>query len=275
MAKRARSSRSPKKSMDSVAPNNVSDALQAEERIRRYERMLRRGEQLAGMGSWHWDVASNTVIWSDELYNIYGINSGTPLTYETFLDRVHPGDRERVRAVVSDALKQQKPFRYEERIIRPDGKVRILDSQGDIELDKNAQVSSLFGFCRDVTEERLAQRDIKEREERFAKIFHASPIATILTTLTDERILDINARFQDLTGFNRNELLGSKVSSFGLWPSSDERRHLVAELLEKGALREVKLVFKHRDGRGLQVLGSIELVEIGGRDCLLILVWRG
>ncbi|MBI3003966.1 MAG: PAS domain S-box protein [Ignavibacteriales bacterium] len=273
MAKRT-FSRSRKK-RTAPSSDNVAKPVRAGARIQRYERMLRRGEQLGGMGSWHWDVASNTVIWSDELYNIYGIKTGTPLTYEIFLDRVHPDDRARISAVVSEALKEQKPFRYEERIVRPDGTVRTLDSQGDIELDKNGQVTSLFGFCRDVTEEKLAQRDVKEREERFAKIFHASPVATILTTLADERILDVNARFQELTGFIRSDLLGGTANTFGLWASPDERRHLVAELLEKGSLREVKMLFKHRDGRGLQVLASIELVEIAGVDCLLIIVWRG
>jgi PAS domain S-box-containing protein len=236
--------------------------------------MLRRAEQLAGMGSWHWDVRTNTLIWSDELYRIYGVESGTPLSYEFFIGRLHPDDRARVQAVVAASLAERRPFRYQERIVRPDGEVRLLDSQGDVEMDANGQPVALFGFCRDVTEEKRAQDALLEREQRFSKMFHASPVATTLTTLADGQILDVNARFLELTGYSRDDLIGHSVQVMRLWGTPSERDRLLTELRERGSLREVAVGYRNRDGQERRALASIERIEIGGEDCLLTLLWR-
>jgi PAS domain S-box-containing protein len=242
--------------------------------IPRYERMLRRAEQLAGMGSWHLDVDTNTVIWSDELYRIYGLDPGTPLSYETFIERVHSDDRVRVRAVVATALEERRPFRLQERIVRPDGQVRMLDTQGEVEVDERGRPISLFGFCRDVTERTQARQALEDREQQFAKMFHASPVATTLTTLADGRFLDANTRFLELTGYRREELIGHTSQALGLWDRTDEHDRVLAKLREAGSLREIQVRYRHRGGQEGRVLASLERIEIGGEDCLLTLLWR-
>jgi len=199
---------------------------------------------------------------------------GTTLSYETFLERIHPDDRERVRKTITTTIEKQIPFRHDERIVRPDGKIRILDSQGDVEADKNGKVKALFGFCRDVTEERFTQSALKEREERFAKIFHASPVATILTGLENNRTLDVNQRFLEITGYRREELIGNNSSSLSLWEDPTEQNRFISDLRKNKSLREVRLRFHHRNGYQLHLIASIELIEIGGIDCMLCLVWR-
>lgn len=244
------------------------------EPVRRYERMLRRAEQLAGMGSWHWEIETNTLIWSDELYRIYGLEPGTPLSYETFINRVHPDDRARVHAAVAAALESGKPFRHQERVVRPDGQMRVLDSQAEVERDEAGRPISMFGLCRDITEEVRARGALQEREQRFAKLFHASPVATALTTLAEGRFVDVNARFLDITGYSREELIGRAPQVLCLWAPPEDRDRFLARLREAGTLRESTVSYRDRNGHERRALAAVELIETDGEDCLLALLWR-
>ncbi|MEW6304332.1 MAG: PAS domain-containing protein [Verrucomicrobiota bacterium] len=236
--------------------------------------MLRRAERLARMGSWHWDVASNTLIWSDELCRIYGVAPGTPLTFEMFIEHIHPADRAQVQATVAAALKDGKPFQLQERIVRPDGEIRVLDSQGEVERDAAGNTVAMFGLCRDVTEEQRAREAMREREQRFAKMFHASPVATSLMTVAEGRFVDANPRFLDITGYTPAELIGRAAKVLSLWGSPDERARFLEQLRESGSLREVSIRYCDRAGQERRALASIELIEIDGEDCLLTLLWR-
>ncbi|HEY9721710.1 MAG TPA: ATP-binding protein [Oscillatoriaceae cyanobacterium] len=137
------------------------------------ERLLREAQQLAHVGGWNWNVKTGVLRWSDELKRIFGLDS-QPFqgTFEGFLERVHPDDRERVRASAEHALESHLPFENEERIVRPSGEVRILASRGRIELDAAGKVEQVWGVCFDVTEQKRAeaQREASERREREAQV---------------------------------------------------------------------------------------------------------
>jgi len=122
--------------------------------------MLSQAEALAHLGSWDWDVATNRLWWSDELYRIYGLDRSSDVaTYEGFLSHLHPEDRARSMGVVQQALRDGRPFDYIHRVIRPDGSVRTLHARGEVVLDPAGRSLRMYGIARDITEE-------KEREER-------------------------------------------------------------------------------------------------------------
>src|SRR6185503_8767448 len=101
--------------------------------LRHMEELLNESQQVAGVGSWEWDASANRVIWSDELFRIFGLEpQSTPATFEGYLDRVHPEDRDRVQEADQQALREQSSFDHEERIVRADGAVRTLHSRGRV-----------------------------------------------------------------------------------------------------------------------------------------------
>lgn len=241
----------------------------------RHLRLLSNAERLARMGSWQWDPETDTLTWSRELYRIYGLEPGTRVTFQTFLEHVHPADQATVREVVTSALRERKPFQIQERIVRPDGEERLLESQGDVELDGDRLVS-LFGVCRDVTEETRARGALREYEERFAKIFHASPAATVITQAASGRILDANPRFLELIGeASRDAIIGRTTLEAGLWKGLEERDQMRLRLRSWGVLREMEVHYRTREGQQRRALAAIEPISFGGEDCLLKLFWRG
>jgi PAS domain S-box-containing protein len=133
-----------------------------DERIARVERQLAVVQQITHIGTWEWDVRTNAVMWSDEMWRIYGLPRGqSELTLEFFLSRLHADDRKRIRREVERALEQGAPFAYRERIVRPDGSVRELDTIGATESDAAGRVVGLIGTCRDVTEDRRRDETIE------------------------------------------------------------------------------------------------------------------
>lgn len=255
---------------------DVTASREAEERVRRSEQQLARAQQLAGMGSWVWSIPANTLAWSDELYRIYGLSSDTfQATFEGFLERVHPDDREMVQREVRGALVRRGPFRYRERIVRPDGEVRQLDSQGDVILDASGEPVEMLGLCRDITEDERAVHALRESEERFRKIFEGSPIAICVMDATAGRLVDANPRFVELLGYGaRSAMLGRTVSSLGMWTEPGEFGRLAEELARERSIRETTVFYRTYGGQVRRALSALELVEIQGRESILAMFWR-
>ena len=86
--------------------HDVTEHKQAEEALRESEASLNQAQEIAHIGSWHLDVARNQLTWSDEVFRIFGVPAGTPLTYESFLGAIHPADREAVDKAWTAAMQR-------------------------------------------------------------------------------------------------------------------------------------------------------------------------
>ena len=163
----------------------------------RLERQLAVAQQITHIGSWEWDVATNVVTWSDELYRIYGlVPRSCEITFQTFLSKLHPDDRERVRGEVGRAMEQGERFGYRERILRPDGSIRHLDTVGEVLRDERSRLLGLIGTCRDVTSEVQRQR-LQLAETRILEMIAAGTgLAEILRAI----VLAIEEQASDTLG---------------------------------------------------------------------------
>ncbi|HMI87570.1 MAG TPA: GAF domain-containing protein [Polyangiaceae bacterium] len=157
---------------------------QIEARASHSERLLATAQRITHIGSWEWTLSTNTVVWSDELYRIYGLEpQSCVLTFEGFLARVHQDDRAKVTRSVSEAVKHQAAFQYRERILRPDGSIRELDSAGEPRFDDRGRFIGLVGTCRDVTESRARERLEEGVHQTLELIATSAPLAKTLTKL--------------------------------------------------------------------------------------------
>lgn len=131
------------------------DRLAAREDAAHARLRLDTNERIAELGSYDWDVATDTNIWSDQLYRIYGYEPGAfNASYDKFISMIHPDDRERIKAIHAEAFETGEPFEMEERIVRPDGEVRLLWSNGVVITDADGTPVRFVGTCRDITDER-------------------------------------------------------------------------------------------------------------------------
>ena len=129
-------------------------------KLERSEARLREAQRAARMGSWEWDIAEDTIWWSQELYSIYGLDPASfTLTYDAYLNLIHPEDRAYAREVVSSALQAKRPFTFQHRILRPDGSERIVLGQGDVSLDPSGRPIRMAGTSQDITEHKVTENE--------------------------------------------------------------------------------------------------------------------
>ena len=198
----------------------------AEKALEKSQRDLNRAQAVAHIGSWRMDVRNDELEWSDENFRIFGIEPGTPLTYQTFLDVVHPADRNAVEAAWKFALTGE-PYDIKHRII-VDKKIKWVHEQAELEYDEQNSLLGVFGTTKDITDlkrsqhalqkERMFLRQIidavpsvifvKDRQGRFllgnlalANSYHTSPKALI--GLTEN---NFNANADEVQRFHQNDL---------------------------------------------------------------------
>lgn len=130
---------------------------------------LAEAQQLAKVGSWEWDIERDTIRWSDELFRIYGLDPKSfSASFEGYLERVHPADRNRVRATIEKAMLDRGEFSFEERVIRPDNGIRTLHSEGRVVIDESGVPIRMVGVCRDVTDRRRFEDELKRLADHDA-----------------------------------------------------------------------------------------------------------
>jgi PAS domain S-box-containing protein len=156
-------------------------------------------QQLAEMGDYDWHIPSDTNTWSDQLFRIYGYEPGSfHPSYEKFLSLIHPEDRDRISALHQNAYATGEPYQMIERIVRPDGEVRYLSSNGEVIFEENTPVR-MRGTCVDITERVLGDRERERIAARFQGLVDSAPDA-ILVLGEDLRVMEANQRAHELLG---------------------------------------------------------------------------
>jgi PAS domain S-box-containing protein len=144
-------------SLQEELEETTDQLLRANEDLTRHQDFLAQAQSIARLGSWEWNVRSNTITWSDQMYRVYGLEPGSiDVSFEKFSDLVHPDDREMVQRHVSDALYSQQPFTFDHRLVWPDGTIRWSHSRGRVIADAAGEVVTMVGSGQDITERKRA-----------------------------------------------------------------------------------------------------------------------
>lgn len=179
------------------------EVAQRTEELALAKHSLDRAQGIAHIGSWEWDIVTGKLVWSDEIYRIFGL---TPqefaATYEEFLKAIHPDDRELVAGAVNKSLAEDVPYVVSHRVLRPNMSVRIVEERGEIRRDETGKPLSMLGTVQDVTELRAVQKRMSE----YVDIIDEN----VLTSVTDldGNITYVSDAFCRTSGYDRDELLG-------------------------------------------------------------------
>ena len=190
-----------------VSSRDVSEQRRALDALKRREQQLADAQRLTHIGSWQWKPGTNELSWSDEMYRIYGYEPGSPLSFERFLEGVHPDDRDTVRDTVAESLESPGSFEFIHRIVRPDGEIRRLEGRGVVVADEDGEVEELYGTGRDITELYDSRRRLEQSERRFRRLFESSP-DPILVIESDGSIQNANPAAADLLALKLESLPG-------------------------------------------------------------------
>ena len=142
-----------------------------QDELRESEARLGEAQSIAHLGNWDWDMRTNKLLWSDEIYRIFGRSPQEfGATYDAFLSYVHPDDRASVTAAVKTAVDERKLYNVEHRIVLPDGVVRVVHEQGIVNYDEDNQPLRMIGVVQDITRLKRAEDDLRALSRRLVEV---------------------------------------------------------------------------------------------------------
>lgn len=187
---------------------DVTQEEQAREARREKARKLAEAERVGQAGSWSWDIKNDAVTWSLGFFDLLGLDpDDVPiLSYEIFLEHVHPDDRDHVRSSIENALKDppESPYTYEFRAIHPNGRIRWLEARSRVETDEAGDPVRLHGFDMDITEKKRMETRLLENQkllDETQRIAHTGSWAYDLRTGSG----DWSDEFYRLLGYDPGE----------------------------------------------------------------------
>ena len=144
--------------------------------IEENERRLRESQSIARLGSFHWNAITNQVIWSDQLFRLYGRDPATfEPSFENYIACVHPNDRPHVLQTLQTAMATLGEFEHEYLAFRPDGRYCWIHARGRAIVNEDGQFVGMEGTCQDTTDRKTAQTGMIEALNRLEKIASRVP----------------------------------------------------------------------------------------------------
>ena len=222
------------------------------------KRKLDAAQRIAHLGWWERDFATQRVSLSEEVQRIFGVPPvPLPGWQERWTNLIHPEDRARTTEAAAAAARGGPRYDVEYRVVRPDGSVRVVHSEGDVIYDDAGRPQRQFGVLQDITQLRQSERELSEIKERF-RVLAESALTGIYLTEQD-RFTYVNPALAKMFGYEVEEVVGRR--SIDLTCPDD--RPLVDQNMRRrlqGAVEEVRYEF-----RGLRKDGSVFPVEVHGR----------
>jgi two-component system cell cycle sensor histidine kinase/response regulator CckA len=205
---------------------------QAEESLRRSEKNLASAQRIAHIGSWETDLVNNRLCWSDEVYRIFGVSKDDfDTTLESFINFIHPEDRQSVQDCADAALSQNAEYDIEHRIVRPDGEIRIVCEMGEVTFDESGNPVRFIGTVQDITERKAAETEMRLMKSAVDSI--GEGIVVTDARKTANPIIYTNTAFENLSGYAFEEVKGQNCRFMQGAETNPQTIDEIREALEK------------------------------------------
>ncbi len=145
---------------------------EATEKLAKSEKILLEAQKVAHLGHWQLDIVNNRLMWSDEVYRIFGLKPREIVaTYEAFLEKIHPDDRERVNQVYMDSLESKSQYEIEHRLLLGSGEIKYVLENCNTRYDENGKPISSMGTVLDITQRKEIELELKKQNDEYLALY--------------------------------------------------------------------------------------------------------
>lgn len=184
------------------------------EKLQHSENIYRQAETLANMGNYVWNINSNQIEWTDQLFVIYGLQpQSEKITLDRFLSFIHPDYKTVIEKAIDDFSKE-KSIDYTFKIITATGDVKTLRSIAQLQQDENGKPIRIVGTEQDVTEQFRIQQELKDNQTFIRKIADATPSIITSYNINTGKYVFISEGLEKLLGYHVEGALREGVNFF-------------------------------------------------------------
>ena len=191
---------------------DITRRMEAEAAAHKSKSRLEEAQRIAHVATWEWELANNAILWSDELYRIFGFEPGslTP-QFEQIIQVMAPECQERMKGLVQHAIQHGEGFDSEYTVIRPSGERRSVRVWARMETDEEGKATRLMGVSQDITDLRTVEEALRASEARLRSVMEHAPV--ILFSLDSEgRFTLSEGRGLAALGLKPGEVVGAQVN---------------------------------------------------------------
>lgn len=236
--------------------------------LERTKSELHQAQAVARVGSWVYDLTTDTVYPSDETCRILGIPLGSTLNQKQYVAHTHPEDRQNLLHTMQSVLENKSAFDYEHRIVVGDA-IRWIRQKAEFGPSTVGNSTRILGITQDINDRKIAELSLQQSEKKFSTAFKSSPVAASIATLREGRFVEANDKYARDFGWTRTELIGHTIQDIGLWPSPEGRKRWVNTLMERGSIVDYETTWIHKNGSQRNVSISGEIIDYDGTPCIL------
>lgn len=179
------------------------------------EQLYKEAQALVHIGNWTWLIKEGKILWTDELYRIYGLEpQSQEITFELYASFIHPDDKEELFNTIQNALSTKMPYDLHHRIIIADGTVKHLNAKGSIQLDANGQPDKMLGTAQDVTERLIMEHAARESQHFIQKTADATPAIIASYNINTGTYRFVSMGLKNLLGYDPKQPLEEGVQFF-------------------------------------------------------------
>ncbi|MBU0475638.1 MAG: PAS domain S-box protein [Bacteroidetes bacterium] len=217
----------------------IAERKRAEEAVLKREAQLNEAQHLAHIGSWELNLSNNVLIWSDEIYRIFEIDSKKfKTTYDAFLDTIHPDDREAVNFAYTNSLNNKTPYSIDHRLLFSDGRIKFVHEQCETFYDGDKPLLSI-GTVQDITDRKLAEATLRSSEAELRALFSAMT-DVVLVLNSEGRYLKIAETNPSLLYKPPKELLGKTLHEVFPKDQADYFLNYISQTLKESKLLSIE-----------------------------------
>jgi len=261
---------------------DISDRKLAETQLQKISERLALALKSGAIGCWEWDIASNTILWDERMYELYGVTkqSDAQVVYDIWAKGLHPDDRLPTETLLQQTVLGQAEYDTEFRVVHPDGSIHFIKAFGMVVPDEQGNPQSVIGVNFDITEQQAALRERKQAELalqsseiRFRRVFDSSIVGMIFADFQG-RITEANDRFLEMVGYTRQDLDNGAIHWDAMTPPEYVPADLAAMeyLMEHGAIAPWEKEYYRKDGSRIPILIGAAILP-GSEDqtiCVLV-----
>jgi PAS domain S-box-containing protein len=164
---------------------DLSEQKRAESALRRSEAFLAEGQRLSQTGSFSWRVATDEVTWSEQLYRIYELEIGVPVTFEVIRTRVHPEDSGLLERMMEQARGGGHDFEWQYRLLMPDYSTKYLHAVARATRDKEGQLEYIAAV-QDVTARWLSENALDKARAQLTHVARVTSLGVLTASIAHE-----------------------------------------------------------------------------------------